>query len=149
DGRGVNFALFSANGEKVELCLFDETGTREQRRLPLPARTGDIWHGYLAGGRAGLIYGYRVHGPYAPERGQRVDPSKLLRDPAAGRFTGAFRWKAANLDMADNAPFVPKGIVTAGPAPAPPRAAIPRSDTVIYEMHVKGMPQRHPDVPKR
>jgi isoamylase len=147
DGRGINFALFSAHGEKVELCLFDDTGTREMRRLPLPGRTGDIWHGYLAGGRLGQVYGYRVHGPYAPERGHRFNPHKLLLDPYARALTGRFLWHSANFnDPADNTAFVPKGIVTAPPEPAHPRLEIPWRDTVIYEMHVKGMTQRHPGI---
>jgi isoamylase len=160
DGRGINFALFSANGEQVELCLFDETGRREVRRLTLPARTGDIWHGYLAGARPGLKYGYRVHGPYAPGRGHRFNPHKLLLDPYARAITGAFTWHRANFaydldspsgdlsfETTDNAPFVPKGIVTPPSAANLSRLETPWHDTVIYEMHVKGMTQRHPDVP--
>jgi glycogen operon protein len=160
DGRGINFALFSAHGEKVELCLFDETGAREQRRFPLPGRTGDIWHGYLAGGRPGQIYGYRVHGPYAPARGHRFNPHKLLLDPYAKLITGPFIWNRANFayglgnaqgdfsyDEADNASFVPKGVVTAVGAPVGPRIEIPWRDTIIYEMHVKGMTARHPAIP--
>jgi glycogen operon protein len=149
DGRGVNFALFSAHGEKVELCLFDETGTRELRRLPLPARTGDVWHGYLAGGRPGLAYGYRVHGPYAPERGHRFNANKLLLDPYARKITGVFAWHATNLDMSDNAAAVPKGIVVADTAAVTTPINTPWRDTVIYEMHVKGMTQRHPAVPSQ
>ena len=96
DGRGINFALFSANGERVELCLFDEGGAREVCRLPLPGRTGDIWHGYLADALPGLVYGYRVHGPYAPERGHRFNANKLLLDPYAREITAPFRWNRAN-----------------------------------------------------
>ncbi|MGE4063032.1 MAG: glycogen debranching protein GlgX [Rhodospirillaceae bacterium] len=148
DGRGINFALFSANGEKVELCLFDETGTRELRRLPMPGRTGDVWHGYLAGGRLGQVYGYRVHGPFAPERGHRFNPRKLLLDPYARAITGPFRWHQANFDgELDNSEIVPKGIVTQSSAAPDTRLDIPWRQTVIYEMHVKGMTQRHPAVP--
>ncbi|MGE3335023.1 MAG: glycogen debranching protein GlgX [Rhodospirillaceae bacterium] len=146
DGRGINFALFSAHGEKVELCLFDERGARELRRLALPGRTGDTWHGYLAGGRPGQVYGYRVHGPYAPERGHRFNPNKLLLDPYARKITSTFKWNAANLDMSDNAAVVPKGIVVSDPEPVTARPQIPWQDTIIYEMHVKGMTQRHPHV---
>lgn len=157
DGRGVNFALFSANGEKVDLCFFDEAGTREIRRLPLPARTGDVWHGYLVGGRPGLVYGYRVYGPYAPDRGHRFNANKLLLDPYARRITGAFPWHKSNFayqfgsdhlgfDTVDNAPVVPKAIVTAPSGTPGPRLQRPWSDTVIYEMHVKGMTQRHPAI---
>ncbi|MGE3476911.1 MAG: glycogen debranching protein GlgX [Rhodospirillaceae bacterium] len=147
DGRGINFALFSANGEKVELCLFDESGTRELRRLALPGRTGDIWHGYLAGGRPGQVYGYRVHGPYAPERGHRFNPNKLLLDPYARKITGRFTWHAANLDMSDNAAVVPKGIVTHESEPTPERPNTSWRDTIIYEMHVRGMTRLHPGIP--
>jgi glycogen operon protein len=144
DGRGINFALFSAHAEKVELCLFDETGTQELRRLALPGRTGDVWHGYLAGGRPGQIYGYRVHGPYAPERGHRFNSNTLLLDPYARKITATFTWHAANLDMSDNAAVVPKGIVVSDPEPVTARPNTPWRDTVIYEMHVKGMTWRHP-----
>src|SRR6202044_1552120 len=83
DGRGVNFALFSANAEKVELCLFDQAGTREISRMPLPESTDEVWHGYVAGILPGTLYGYRVHGPYDPARGHRFNPHKLLLDPYA------------------------------------------------------------------
>lgn len=150
DGRGVNFALFSAHAEKVELCIFDPTGQREVRRLPLPVRTGDVWHGYLAGARSGLIYGYRVHGPYAPERGHRFNAAKVLLDPYARRVTGSFKWLPENFGEADNAAVVPKGVVTEELVFAQTlRPETPWRDTVIYEMHVKGMTQRHPDVPVR
>ena len=73
DGRGVNFALFSDNAEKVELCLFDERGRRELHRIPLPEYTDEIWHAYLPDARPGQLYGYRVYGPYDPKRGQRFN----------------------------------------------------------------------------
>src|SRR5688500_7079882 len=78
DGQGVNFAIFSANGEKVELCLFDPTGEKELTRLTLPGRTGDVWHGYVPGLQPGQLYGYRVHGPYDPANGHFFNPNKLL-----------------------------------------------------------------------
>ena len=96
DGRGVNFALFSANAEKVELCLFNETGRRELERATLPEYTDQVWHGYLAGARAGLIYGYRVYGPYHPERGHRFNPNKLLIDPYAVALLGELQPNEAN-----------------------------------------------------
>ena len=161
DGRGINFALFSAHGEQVDLCLFEEDGGREACRLPLPGRTGDIWHGYLAGAGPGVIYGYRVHGPYAPDRGHRFNANKLLLDPYARQITGPFIWNRANFaydfddaqgdwafDTTDNAAFVPKGIVIAPTQKADPGPGIPWRDTIIYEMHVKGMTQRHPEVPE-
>jgi isoamylase len=83
DGSGTNFALFSANAEKVELCLFDNRGKRELERIELPEFTHEVWHGYLPDVRPGQLYGYRVHGPYAPEAGHRFNPHKLLLDPYA------------------------------------------------------------------
>ena len=85
DGHGTNFALFSAHAEKVELCLFDSQGRRELERIALPERTEDVWHGYLNDVMPGHIYGYRVHGPYDPERGFRFNPNKLLIDPYTKR----------------------------------------------------------------
>ena len=85
DGRGTNFALFSANAQKVELCLFDSQGRRELERIALPERTEDVWHGYLTDVAPGQLYGYRVHGPYEPERGFRFNAHKLLIDPYAKR----------------------------------------------------------------
>jgi len=83
DGQGVNFALFSEHGEKVELCLFDPQGRRETERVVLPEHTDQVWHGYLPEARPGQLYGYRVYGPYAPEQGYRFNPHKLLLDPYA------------------------------------------------------------------
>src|SRR5690349_22889530 len=78
DGEGVNFALFSRNAERVELCLFDEAGRRETQRIALRERTDFVWHGYLPQARPGQLYGYRVHGPYQPEKGHRINPHQLL-----------------------------------------------------------------------
>ena len=83
DGGGVNFALFSANAKKVELCLFDPKGRRETDRITLPEYTHEVWHGYLPEVRPGQLYGYRVHGPYEPANGHRFNPNKLLIDPYA------------------------------------------------------------------
>jgi glycogen operon protein len=88
DGLGVNFALFSANATKVELCLFDNTGQREVERIELPEYTDEVWHGYLPDARPGQIYGYRVHGPYQPEDGLRFNSHKLLLDPYAKELAG-------------------------------------------------------------
>src|SRR5688572_5088278 len=95
--RGVNFAVYSAHAEGVDLCLFDATGTREIARLPLPQRTGKIWHGFLPApqGIAGLLYGYRVLGPYAPSSGHRFNPAKLLIDPCALALHGELVWHPA------------------------------------------------------
>src|SRR6201984_1876766 len=86
DGRGTNFALFSANAEKVELCLFDRQGRRELERIALPERTDDIWHAHLPDVGPGQVYGYRVHGPYDPAAGHRFNAHKLLLDPYAKRL---------------------------------------------------------------
>lgn len=86
DGKGVNFALFSAYAERVELCVFDEQGN--ERRVDLPARSGDIWHGWLADVGPGLRYGYRVHGPWDPTQGHRFNPAKLLLDPCCHQVDG-------------------------------------------------------------
>src|SRR6476620_1363363 len=96
DGRGTNFALFSANAEKVELCLFDEQGRRELDRVALPERTEDVWHGYLPDVLPGQRYGYRVYGPYAPERGHRFNHNKLLIDPYARQLSGQLVWSDAH-----------------------------------------------------
>jgi len=89
DGRGANFALFSANARKVELCLFDNQGRREIERIPLPERTDHVWHGYLNDIVPGQLYGYRIHGPYEPEHGLRFNPHKLLIDPYANSLRAA------------------------------------------------------------
>ena len=161
-GRGTNFAVFSQHAERVELCLFDATGTTEVARLALPTRTGDIWHGFLPArfGDPGLLYGYRVHGPYNPGEGHRFNPAKLLIDPCAQALHGDFTWhpalngaEAGNdwlPDGADSAPYVPKCRVVDdefdwGGVRSP---NVPWRDTIIYELHVKGFTQRHPNVPE-
>jgi glycogen operon protein len=161
DGRGTNFALFSANAERVELCLFDRQGKRETRRVALPDRTEDVWHGYFADVTPGQLYGYRVHGSYAPERGLRFNPNKLLVDPYAKALAGRLVWSDAHyayrlgnakadlsFDRRDNARGMPKAMVVEDGAP--PRegpAPIPWTDTIIYEAHVKGLTQLREDVP--
>ena len=161
DRDGVNFALFSEHAEAVDLCLFDAAG-QETARLPLPERTGDIWHGYVPGCKPGQAYGYRVHGPYDPADGMRFNPNKLLLDPYAKRLAGSFQWGAEVLgdepsdsgngpamSTVDSAPFVPKAVVV-GEQPQPRRGArIPWSETIVYETNVRGFTMRHPDVPKR
>src|SRR5690349_14522960 len=124
DGRGVNFALFSAHATKVELCLFSADGTRELERIVLPEYTDEVWHGYLPDAAPGTVYGYRVHGPYAPGEGHRFNPHKLLMDPYARAFVGDLKWDAAlfgytlgapdedlSFDARDSAPFMPKARV--------------------------------------
>ena len=162
DGRGTNFALFSANAQKVELCLFDDQGRRELERMTLPERSEDVWHGYLSDVVPGQLYGYRVHGPYEPERGFRFNAHKLLFDPYAkrlsGRWYGAMRISAIapgiiardlSFDRRDNARGMPKAVVI-DPAftwGEDRRPAIPWEDTIIYEAHVKGLTQQREDVP--
>jgi glycogen operon protein len=163
DGRGVNFALFSANGTRVELCLFDNRDGRETVRLTLPEYTNEVWHGYVPGLAPGQLYGYRVHGAYEPRAGHRFNPHKLLLDPYARVYAGRLTWddalfgyqigakRAADLaiDEHDSAPFLPKCVVVAEGAP-PQRARPNRSwhETIIYEAHVKGLTALHPDVPE-
>src|SRR5579859_2492043 len=96
DGEGVNFSLFSANADKVELCIFDASGRHEVQRIELRERTDEIWHSYLPEARPGLLYGYRVYGPYDPERGHRFNPNKLLIEPYAKAIEGRLRWSDAN-----------------------------------------------------
>jgi glycogen operon protein len=162
DGRGTNFALFSANAQKVELCLFDYQGRREIERIELPERSEDVWHGYLNDVTPGQLYGYRVHGPYDPERGFRFNPNKLLIDPYAKQLAGRLVWSDAHFgyrtggargdlsfDRRDNARGMPKAVVvdTAFTWGEEHRPAMPWEDTIIYEAHVKGLTQQREDVP--
>jgi isoamylase len=96
DGKGVNFALFSAHAERVELCIFDSRGRRELVRHELPEYTDQVWHGYLSDARPGTLYGYRVYGPYDPAAGHRFNHHKLLVDPYAKELSGSLRWSDAN-----------------------------------------------------
>jgi isoamylase len=162
DGEGVNFSLFSEHADQVELCIFDAKGRREIHRLKMPERTDQVWHCYLPEARPGLVYGYRVHGRYAPAEGLRFNHNKLLLDPYAKGIQGDVRWTDANFsyrighqredlsfDRRDSASGMPKGVVidpafTWG-ADTPPR--IPWHESIIYELHVKGFTMRHPDVP--
>ena len=95
DGLGVNFAVFSAHAEQIDLCLFDQAGRREVARLPLPECTDEVWHGYLPEARPGQLYGFRAYGPYEPRRGHRFNPHKLLLDPYARQLFGEIRWSDA------------------------------------------------------
>ncbi|MEE8393714.1 MAG: glycogen debranching protein GlgX [Rhodospirillales bacterium] len=161
DGKGVNFALFSENAEKVELCLFDHQGKKELERIELPEYTDQIWHGYLPDAHPGTIYGYRVYGPYEPSRGHRFNHHKLLVDPYAKGLHGRLTWHKANFgfrmesskgdlsfDKRDNARHVPKCLVidTAFNWGGENKPDIPWHEIIIYEMHVAGMTARHPDV---
>ena len=158
DGRGVNFALFSQNATAVDLCLFEPGERLETRRIRLPCRTDDIWHGHLRGVFPGQLYGYRVHGPWDPAHGHRFNPAKLLLDPYAREIEGRIRWHDAlyghrrglqredQIDRRDSAPFMPRGVVTRpdNPEPMPLAAPRPLHETVIYEAHVKALTMTHP-----
>jgi len=162
DGSGVNFALYSANATRVELCLFDRSGRREVARIALPEQTHEVWHGYLPDVRPGQLYGYRVHGPYDPGQGHRFNPNKLLIDPYAKSLYGDIRWHDAcygyrvgspredlSFDRRDSARVVPKCVVI-DPAYTWGEDILPRrpwAESIVYEAHVKGISARHPDLP--
>jgi isoamylase len=158
DGAGTNFSVFSEIATRVELCFFDEEG--KQTCLDLPEMTGFIWHGYVPTIGPGQRYGYRVHGPWDPGAGDRCNPSKLLLDPYGKAVDGQVQWNEAvfghffdNPDAkneADSAPFMPKSVVT-NPYFDWSNDRYPRTpwhETIIYEVHVKGFTQRHPEVPE-
>ncbi|QLP48105.1 glycogen debranching protein GlgX [Klebsiella michiganensis] len=164
DGKGVNFALFSAHAERVELCLFDPCGKTEIARLELPEYTHEIWHGYVPGLQPGALYGYRVYGPYDPENGHRFNPHKLLIDPYARELEGDIEWNDAHFgyelgheekdlsfDTRDSAPFTPKCKVIDPDAfdwQGENRPNVPWPKTVIYETHVKGFTRLNPALPQ-
>ncbi|MFB3077041.1 MAG: glycogen debranching protein GlgX, partial [Lysobacterales bacterium] len=169
DGEGVNFVLFSAHAERVELCLFDPKGQSEIARHVLPEQTHELWHGYFPGLAPGAVYGYRVYGPYDPQAGHRFNHHKLLLDPYARQLIGEFHWTDAHFgycqgdpaedlsfDNQDNAAFIPKCVVTAPLSVADKANAgnvrvkpnIPWNQTTIYETHVRGFTLQHPDVPE-
>ena len=148
DADGTNFAVYSSVADRVELCLYDAAGA-ETQRIDLKDRTGSVWHGYLPGCQPGQRYGYRVHGPYDPDKGQRCNAAKLLIDPYARALDGAFAWNKAVFDnnTADSAGCVPKCVVTAEGDPVSfRRHAVPWADTVFYELNVRGYTMRHPAV---
>ncbi len=164
DGIGVNFALYAPNAERVELLLFDrEDAEAPVSTVDLPEQTGPIWHGYFFNMRPGQLYGYRVHGPYAPEEGHRFNPNKVLLDPYAKALGRPLHWhdslfgyelQSEDEDLSfsetNSAPFAPLAAVVEdtfhwGNDRAP---EIPWEDTIIYETHVKGVSQQHPEVPE-
>jgi glycogen operon protein len=159
---GVNFAIFSEHATRVELCLFDSPEAEvESLTIPLPEQTDMVWHGYLPDVQPGQLYGYRVHGPYAPHAGHRFNPNKLVLDPYArvvGRtprwnealFGFSFRRDDLTFDTRDSAPFAPLAAVvddafTWGDD-RPLRT--PWHQTLIYELHVKGFTRLHPQIPE-
>ncbi|MBP0592096.1 glycogen debranching protein GlgX [Paraburkholderia sp. LEh10] len=153
DGLGVNFAVFSANAQRIELCLFEPTGRKELKRYALPECTDEVWHGYLPHAHPGTVYALRAHGPYQPQHGHRFNPHKLLLDPYARKLIGQFRWSDAlfsyrvhsnrmdlSIDRRDSAPAMPKCVVIdeAFDWSHDRRPDVPWSETVIYETHVRG-----------
>lgn len=163
DGNGTNFAVFSANATQMDLCIFSEGGAVEIARLPLPERTGHVWHGYAPGVAPGTLYGFRAHGTYAPEHGHRFNPHKLLLDPYARELRGNWSNHAATLgydpksskldlsfDTNDSAPYVPKSVVSHPELfqRIEERPDCDWDDALIYEAHVKGLTQEHPSVPQ-
>jgi glycogen debranching enzyme len=163
--HGVNFALWAPQAEAVTLCLFDAAGVFEVMREALPACTDGVWHGLLSDAEPGLVYGYRVHGPWAPAHGHRFNPAKVLLDPYAREVVGRYGGGGVDdLDLyrgdepsdpqrpdpRDNATQALKARVTEDePALEPPLAPrVPMAHTVLYEVHVKGATMRHPAVPE-
>jgi isoamylase len=163
DGMGVNFALFSENATKVELCLFDSVNAAfESQRIVLPEADEEVWHVYLPDVAPGQLYGYRVHGPHEPQRGHRFNPHKVLFDPYAKSVGRELRWdntlfgypygggNDADLDERDSAPFAPLSCVIepefSWGDDHPPRT--PWHETVVYEVHVRGFTRQHPLVPQ-
>ncbi len=162
DGEGVNFAMFSELAEKVELCLFDPAGRREVQRVQIREQTDMVWHCYLPEARPGLLYGYRIYGPYRPDQGLRFNPNKLLLDPYARNIVGQLRWGDAlygytighskadlSFDRRDSAGGMPRCKVidpafTWGDDRSP---NIDWHEMVVYEVHVRGFTMQHPEVP--
>ena len=148
DGRGINFAVCAAHASAVEVIIFDAGGSRELQRFSLPARSGDVLHGYLPDAGRGLVYGLRAHGPWEPAAGHRYDAAKLLLDPYAREIVGGFDW-AGGADFYGVATDGPKARVTADDydwrGDAPPRH--PLAALILYEMHVRGFSRRQPRLP--
>ena len=160
DPGGVNFAVFSQHASKVFLCLFDENG-EENQIITLPERQGHIWHGYVLGLTAGQQYGYRMDGPFEPEKGHRFNPYKLLIDPYAKQLTGHPKWhsslmgykpghkkKDLSFNKSDSAPYMPRSVVVDLPAEREEgfRPSHSFADSLIYEAHVKGLTAGRKDV---
>ena len=163
DGTGVNFALYSETATAVYLCLYDGRSGEETERIQLKETTAFTWHCYVPGIQPGQLYGYRVHGPWEPEKGLRFNPAKLLIDPYARAISGEVDWKAPifpykfggddpdlTIDDGDSAPGMPKAVVV-NPyfdweQDRAPR--VPLAESVIYETHVKGFSKLNPDIPE-
>ncbi len=163
DGNGVNFALYSENATRIELCLFDELDSDTHETIEIRECTGYVWHAYVPGISTGQLYGYRVHGPYEPEKGLRFNPAKLLIDPYATALAGEVNWNYPvfgyrlgdpngdlSCDSQDDAAGMPKAVVTTSQFDWQNDRA-PRThlhDSIIYELHVKGFTVLHPEVPE-
>ena len=163
DGKGVNFAVYSESARKMEVCLFDPSSPgQEMCRFELPDRSEHIWHGYVPNLRPGVLYGYRAHGPYEPQKGNFFNPNKLLVDPYTRAIVGKLDWSAPIFghkrngtspiwepDEQDDAQGKPKGLILEDRFDwtGDERPAIPWSKTFIYELHVRGLTMRHPEVP--
>src|SRR5262247_1036177 len=160
DGKGVNFAVYSAHATKVEVCLFEKG--QETERIELPEYRDETWHGYVPDLGPGQVYGYRVHGPYAPEEGHRFNPNKLVLDPYARAHIGELKWDPAvfgykvgdpqadlSFDERDSAPFMPKCVVVDPDfdwAKEKVWHPVPWDRTIVYEAHVRGYTKLHPRV---
>ncbi len=164
NGNGTNFALFSRNAEKVELCLFDSKGKTETHRIELVEYTDEVWHCFIEGVKPGQLYGYRVYGKYAPEEGHRFNGNKLLLDPYAKALYGKIVWSSAlfsyqirnpqkdlSFDDRDSAKYMPKCVVTDDTYKwqNDRKPEIRRSNSIIYEVHVKGATKLNPKVPEK
>jgi glycogen operon protein len=163
DGNGVNFSLFSAAGEAVDLCLFDRIeDTTEARRIRIKERTNGVWHIFIPDIKPGQLYGYRVHGPYEPAKGLRFNPNKLLLDPYAKAIGRGLQWADEvfgyrigdpqgdlSFDDRDSAPFAPLAVVTDSSFSweGEQRPNVSWAETIIYEAHVKGLTKLHPEIP--
>jgi isoamylase len=163
DGTGVNFAVYSERATGVDICLFEDLDSNNRETVSMRESTGFVWHCYLPGIKLGQLYGYRVHGPYEPERGNRFNPAKLLIDPYAKAIAGPLNWDAPvfgyklgdpkediSRDDTDDAWGVPKCVVTTShfdwENDRPPATQL--HDSIIYEVHVKGFTARHPEIPE-
>ena len=163
DGKGVNFALFSAHAEKVELCLFDASGAEEIGRFTITENDNSIWHIYISGLTPGQVYGYRVYGPYKPLEGHRFNPNKLLIDPYGRKLVGKLIWHKAifgydidspdkdlSFSELDSAPYVPKSVVVGNTFDWGDdneiRPHYKMDETIIYETHLRGFTKLHPQI---
>lgn len=162
-GNGVNFAIFSENATGVDLCLFDDVDSpTEQIRIRMTEQSDEVWHVFLPDLKPGQLYGYRVYGPYEPEKGHRFNASKLVLDPYAKAIAGAINWSDEMFgytlatgddlqrDYRDDAWGVPKSVVI-DPSfdwAKDEHPQTPLSESVIYEVHVKGFSKLCPHIPE-